>query len=104
MSLQSKRFSFDKLKSGGLHEEHAIAVWDLGTILRMCLKTEENQDNVCRAGRTQDPQDKHRLLTGPLATKGCTGDWLKLPYQVCCYFTAVKNINAFVTTWCLRNG
>jgi hypothetical protein len=25
-------FDFDKFKSGGLHEKHAVATWNLGTI------------------------------------------------------------------------
>jgi hypothetical protein len=39
------------LKLGGLHEKHAVATWNLGTI---CLKTEENQENLCRDDRSQD--------------------------------------------------
>jgi hypothetical protein len=31
------RVSFDDFKSGGLHEKHAVATWNLGTISRATL-------------------------------------------------------------------
>jgi hypothetical protein len=43
--LESKT-DFDKCKSGGLHEENAVATWNLGKQLRICLKTEENQEDL----------------------------------------------------------
>jgi hypothetical protein len=45
------RFGFDEFKSGGLHEEHAVAT---GNHLGICLETEENQENLCRGCRSQD--------------------------------------------------
>jgi hypothetical protein len=42
------------LKSGELHEKHAVATWNH---LSICLKTEENQENLCRDGRSQDLPD-----------------------------------------------
>jgi hypothetical protein len=30
-------------KSGGLHEKHAVATWNLGNHFSICLKTQENQ-------------------------------------------------------------
>jgi len=44
--LESKRTDFDKCKSGWLHKKHAVATWDLGNQLRICLKTEENQEDL----------------------------------------------------------
>jgi hypothetical protein len=30
--LPARKLNFDKFKSGGLHERHAVATWNLGTI------------------------------------------------------------------------
>jgi hypothetical protein len=32
IGLHSNRVNFDQFKSGGLHEKHAVATWNLGTI------------------------------------------------------------------------
>jgi len=34
----------NKLKSGGLHEKHVVATWNLGNHLSICLKTQEHQE------------------------------------------------------------
>ena len=34
----------NKFKSGGLHEKHVVATWDLGNHLRICLWTKGNQE------------------------------------------------------------
>jgi hypothetical protein len=57
------------LKSGGLHEKHAVATWNLGTISAFAYNTEENQENLCRDGRSQDLPDTHRLLASGPADK-----------------------------------
>jgi hypothetical protein len=51
--------NFDEFKSGGLHEKHAVATWNLGTISALAYKTEEYQENLCRDGRSQDLPDTH---------------------------------------------
>jgi hypothetical protein len=43
---------------GGLHEEHTAAT---GNNLFLRLKTEENQENLCWAGRLQGFPDAYRL-------------------------------------------
>jgi hypothetical protein len=32
VALTAMELNFDKFKSGGLHEKHAVATWNLGTI------------------------------------------------------------------------
>jgi hypothetical protein len=41
-------------KFGGLLVKHAVSTWDLGNHHNICLKAEENQENVCRGGRSKD--------------------------------------------------
>jgi hypothetical protein len=54
-----ERFNSDNPKSVGLHERDAVATWEIGNYLSICLKTEENQENLCRYGGPQDLQDAH---------------------------------------------
>jgi hypothetical protein len=44
------------LKWGGPHEKHKL---ELGKHLSIYLKTEENQENQCRDGRSQDLPDAY---------------------------------------------
>ena len=41
-------------KSGGLHEKHVLATWDLGNHLSICFRHKETKKNLCRGGRSQD--------------------------------------------------
>ena len=34
-----------KFKSGGLHQKHVVATWDLGNRLSICLQAQGNQKN-----------------------------------------------------------
>jgi len=34
----------NKVKSGGLHEKHVVATWNLGNHLSICLQTQGNQE------------------------------------------------------------
>jgi hypothetical protein len=45
-------FNFDELKEGELHDEHPAATWKLRAISGV-KKTEQNQENLCRNGRSQ---------------------------------------------------
>jgi hypothetical protein len=45
---------------------NAVATWNLGNHFSMGLKTEENQENLCRFGRSQDA---YRLLASSQANK-----------------------------------
>ena len=40
MTLVTTRF-----KSGGLHEKHVVATWNIGNHLSICLWTQGNQEN-----------------------------------------------------------
>jgi hypothetical protein len=42
--LTARERNLDKFKSGGLHEKHAVATWNLGTISAFAYKTEDNQE------------------------------------------------------------
>jgi len=46
-----------KFKSGGLHERHVVATWNLGTISAFVCRHKETKKNLCRAGRSQDLPD-----------------------------------------------
>jgi hypothetical protein len=48
--LQNKGNNSGEFKSGRLVKKLAVATSNLGTIT-ICLKTEENQENLCRDGR-----------------------------------------------------
>ena len=45
MHLLVDKVVSNKFKSGGLHEKHVVATWNLGNHIRICLYTEENQEN-----------------------------------------------------------
>jgi hypothetical protein len=47
--LTARERNFDEFKSGGLHEKHAVATWNLGTISAFAYKREENQENLCHS-------------------------------------------------------
>ena len=40
--------------SGGLHEKHVVATWNLGTISAFAYRHRETKKNLCRGGRSQD--------------------------------------------------
>jgi len=46
-----------KFKSGGLHEEHAVATWSLGNISAFALRDRETKKPLCQGGRSQDLPD-----------------------------------------------
>ena len=43
-----------KFKSGGLHEKHVVATWNLGNHLTFAFKHRETKINLCRGSRSQD--------------------------------------------------
>ena len=47
------KFVTNKFKSGGLHEKHVVATWNLGNHLSICLHM-ETKKNLCRGGRSHD--------------------------------------------------
>jgi len=38
----------NKFKSGGLHEKHVVATWNVGNHLSSCFWAQGNQENLCR--------------------------------------------------------
>ena len=52
--FKARGFNGHESKSGGLHEEHAVATWNRGNYLSIRFKREEKQENLCRDGRSQD--------------------------------------------------
>jgi len=43
-----------KYMSGGLHEKHVVATWNLGTISAFAFGHRETKKNLCRDGWSQD--------------------------------------------------
>jgi len=43
-----------KFKSGGLHEKHVVATWNVGNHLSIAYRHSEIKKNLCRGGRSQD--------------------------------------------------
>ena len=41
---QNMKLVTNKFKSGGLHEKHVVATWNLGNRLSTCLQTQGNQE------------------------------------------------------------
>jgi len=53
MKLVTARF-----KSGGLHEKHVVATWNVGNRLAaFAYRHRETEKNLCRDGRSQDLPD-----------------------------------------------
>jgi len=65
MKLVTDKFRF---KSGGLHEKHVVATWNLGSHLSICLYTQENQENPVSRWPVAGPSE-YRLLASSSASK-----------------------------------
>jgi hypothetical protein len=57
------------LKSGGLHDKHTVATSNLRTI-SVFLKTEENQENLCRNSQSKDVLDAYWPVASSPEDKG----------------------------------
>ena len=45
----------NKFKSGGLHEKHVVATWNVGNHLSaIAFRHRETEKNLCGRGRSQD--------------------------------------------------
>ena len=42
--IKNMKLVSNKFKSGGLHEKHVVATWNLGNHLIVCLKAQGNQE------------------------------------------------------------
>jgi len=53
--IQNMKFVTTKFKSGGLHEKHVVATWNVGNRLSaFAYRHRETKKNLCRCGRSQD--------------------------------------------------
>ena len=53
--IQNTKLVTNKFKSGGLHEKHAVATWNVGNRLSaFACRHRETEKNLCRGGRSQD--------------------------------------------------
>jgi len=49
------KLATNKFKSGGVHEKHVVATWNVGNRLSAFVyRHRENEKNLCRGGRLQD--------------------------------------------------
>ena len=46
--IQNMKLVITKFKSGGLHEKHVVATWNLGNHLSICVQTQGNQESDLR--------------------------------------------------------
>jgi len=58
----------NKFKSGGLHEKHVVATWNLGDHLSICLQTQGNQEKPVSRWPVAGPSE-YRLLASSPASK-----------------------------------
>ena len=52
--IQNMNSVTTKFKSGGLHEKHVVATWNLGTISAFAFRHGETKKKLCRGGRSHD--------------------------------------------------
>ena len=53
--IQNMKLVTNKFKSGGLHEKHVVATWNVGNHLSaFAYRHRETKKNLCRGGRSQD--------------------------------------------------
>jgi len=52
--IQNMKWVSNKFESGGLHEKHVVATWNLGTMPAFAYTHKETKKNLCRGGRSQD--------------------------------------------------
>ena len=51
---QNMKLVTNKFKSGGLHEKHVVATWNVGKVSAFAYRHRETENNLCRGGRSQD--------------------------------------------------
>jgi len=54
-----------KFKSGGLHEKHVVATWNLGNYLSICFYTEGNQEKPVSRWPVAGPSEYWLLASSP---------------------------------------
>jgi hypothetical protein len=58
----------NKFKSGGLHEKHVVATWNLGNNLSICLQTQGNQEKPVSRWPVAGPSE-YWLIASSTASK-----------------------------------
>jgi len=54
---QSMKLVTTKFKSGGLHEKHVVAIWNLGNHLSICFSAQRNQEKPVSRWSVAGPSD-----------------------------------------------
>ena len=57
-----------KFKSGGLHEKHVVATWNLGNHLSIFLQTQGNQEKPVSRWPVAGPSEYWLLASSPAST------------------------------------
>ena len=57
-----------KFKSGGLHEEHVVATWNVGNHLSICFWAQENQEKPVSRWPVAGPFE-YRFIASSVASK-----------------------------------
>ena len=65
---QNMKFVTNKFKSGGLHEKHVVATWNLGNNLSIFFETQGNQEEPVSRWPVAGPSEYGLLASSP-ATK-----------------------------------
>ena len=82
-----------KFKSGGLHEKHVVATWNLGNHLSICLQAQGNQEKSVSRWPVTGPSEYWLLANSPASKEKnistnpqrlCTWTyWICDPYPAC---------------------
>jgi len=56
-SKQNMKSVTNKFKSGGLHEKHVVATWNVGNHLSICLQTQGNQEKPVLRWPVAEPSE-----------------------------------------------
>jgi hypothetical protein len=92
VALTVKKLNFDDFKSGGLHEKHTVATWNLGTISAFHWRQRETKKTVCRDGRSQGLPDAYWLLASNPANRSI---W----EHICCCCIDTINYKSRITIY-----
>ena len=63
--IQNMKLVTIKFKSGGLHEKHVVATWNLGNRLSICLYAQRNQEKPVSRWPVTGPTEYSLLASTP---------------------------------------
>jgi len=63
--IQNMKLVTTKFKSGGLHEKHVVATWNLGNHLSICFWTQGNQEKPVSRWPVAGPSEYWLLASSP---------------------------------------